>query len=784
MLAITSFPRRFPTANKRPLRQSKLWARVVSSVALDASPPSVAAQRSVGTTVKLRALESSLSINRSLQQLPLTAAGSRALHSKTSHTSSFATSAASVQDDEHQTQDGGADDDSFLYGERSDDWFTTSRNPRTDLTFPGVDRASGRLSAIKMPNLSSCSRQEMLDYLDNCWAMTDALFATVQGEDAFTTAPPHQLRHPLIFYYGHPTSFFVNKFLVSGLIQEPVNPHFEHIFEVGVDEMRWDDMNKNEMEWPRVADVLAYRREVYALIRSVVETHPGLDPGHEQITESSPLWALQMALEHERIHHETSSMLMLEHPVEFFRFTSLLPAYHDSLVEDATLRPVAGVDYPENEVLDVPAAAVHIGKPRDFPSFGWDNEYGQRTVNVPACRANKFLVSNGEFHEFVRDGGYLEPSYWSKLGWEWRCFRNTKWPVFWVQDGPSGSHRYKLRAMFDVVPMQWNWPAQVNLHEAKAFCKWKQSKQSNKEVVCHLTTEAIHQLMRDPEDRSADTTLDDILTLASGVNMAASTGKNLNWSHLSFSPVDALPPTAGGFHDVFGNAWEWCEDLFSALPGFRVHPYYDDFSEPCFDGEHNVIMGGSFASAGDNGASKFARYHFRPHFFQHAGFRVVEQTMNGDGAITLATTDVNAPPPYVNGNPFRSSEQIIVSAGAGKAPSENSETAGSTCQDLFDDIRRKSKHALDAFVTASTAESTGKPTLACGGTVSAAQLRRQIHHGNVLVVVPSDDATAAVLEGNFELIASAEVPVFTQTSDKEASVKAEIATAWKKTATK
>lgn len=47
-----------------------------------------------------------------------------------------------------------------------------------------------------------------------------------------------------------------------------------------------------------------------------------------------------------------------------------------------------------------------------------------------------------------------------------------------------------------------------------------------------------------------------------------------------------------------------------------------DFSTPCFDGEHHVIMGGSFASCG-NLASVFARYHFRPHFHQHAGFRLV-----------------------------------------------------------------------------------------------------------------------------------------------------------------
>ncbi|KAI9987293.1 hypothetical protein PInf_023288 [Phytophthora infestans] len=780
MLAITSFPRRFPTASKRPLCLPMQVALTLSSATRDLSSSTMAASVTARPSARYYMYPSPLHLASPLSAFSAPV-NSRSAHSKpsTSQSSAFATSTASVLEDDQQPLHQDVYDDSFLFGERADDWFTTARNPRTDPTFPGVDRATGRLNASRMPNLLSCSRQEMLDYFDNSWAMTDALFAALQGERAFMTAPPHQLRHPLIFYYGHPTSFFVNKFLVSGLIQEPVNPHFEQIFEVGVDEMRWDDMSKNEMHWPHVADVLGYRRQVYQLIRSVIELHPGLVPGHDLINEDSPLWALLMGLEHERIHHETSSMLMLEHPVEFFLSTSLLPDYHESLTHDnkeVALRPVASVDYPVNEFVDVQAAKVQIGKPRDFPSFGWDNEYGHREVDVSACRATKFLVSNGEFGEFVRDGGYLEPSFWSKWGWEWRCFRNTKWPAFWVQDGPSGSQRFKLRVIFDVVPMQWNWPAQVNLHEAQAFCKWKQAKQTDKKMIYHLTTEPIHQLMRDAKDRSADASSDDILTIPEGTNMAAATGKNLNWSYMSFSPVDAMPPTSQGFHDVFGNAWEWCEDRFSALPGFRVHPYYDDFSEPCFDGEHNVIVGGSFASAGDNGASKFARYHFRPHFFQHAGFRVVEQTMDDDGAITLATTDVNAPPPYVNGNPFRSTERVVVS----DAFKESNKASGWSCRSLFEDLQRKSEQALGLFVASSTSGVTDKPLVAREGTVAAAKLRSRVKCGEVLVVVPSDEATPAVLEDRFELLATAEVPVFTQESAKEARVTAEAVTAWKK----
>ena len=44
----------------------------------------------------------------------------------------------------------------------------------------------------------------------------------------------------------------------------------------------------------------------------------------------------------------------------------------------------------------------------------------------------------------------------------------------------------------------------------------------------------------------------------------------------------------------------WCS--------YEVHPYYDDFSSPTFDGLHSIIKGGSWISIGCNGATKDSRY--------------------------------------------------------------------------------------------------------------------------------------------------------------------------------
>ena len=78
----------------------------------------------------------------------------------------------------------------------------------------------------------------------------------------------------------------------------------------------------------------------------------------------------------------------------------------------------------------------------------------------------------------------------------------------------------------------------------------------------------------------------------------------------------------GDFYDIVGNVWQWTESGIDGFNGFSVHPLYDDFSTPTFDGKHNLIKGGSWISSG-NEAMRHSRYAFRRHFFQHAGFRYV-----------------------------------------------------------------------------------------------------------------------------------------------------------------
>jgi 5-histidylcysteine sulfoxide synthase len=473
---------------------------------------------------------------------------------------------------------------------------------------PGFDKKTQTLTCLPLLNLQTCTRQQVLDYFDNSWTLTELLFQSLRSDFVYTTPPYHGLRHPLIFYYGHPAVLYLNKLRVAGLIHISLDPYLEKVLETGVDEMSWDDMSKNEMTWPSVDSVHEFRKKSYQIIRNVILQHPDLDRPSGM---DSPLWSLFMGFEHEKIHFETSSVLMRELPLEWLEKPRHWPELNPTLkTREQTLAMADKASW-----LKISPQSVQWGKSKNTPSYGWDNEYGKRKADLKASEVSPFLITNAEYYEFVKSGRYIKDEHWSAEGLSWRKFRNSKRPTFWTAVGPEGLHDYKLRTLFELIPMPWDWPAEVNFHEAQAYCNWKQ-KLDKSDLVYRLLTEPEHVALRDKGEDPV---------LKSGYQERF----NFNFSSGSPQPVDQKVPTSSGAYDLFGNVWQWVLDQFNPLDGFEVHPYYDDFSTPCFDGKHQMILGGSFISCGHE-ASQFARFHFRPHFFQHAGFRIARSLDGSD----------------------------------------------------------------------------------------------------------------------------------------------------------
>lgn len=428
-------------------------------------------------------------------------------------------------------------------------------------------------------------RSEIKAYFYKTFTLFERLFEYFIDDTVFYMNP-EPTRHPIIFYFGHTATFFINKLVVSNVIHERINPEFESMFAIGVDEMNWDDMDEKHYAWPKVEEVKAYRFKVRQKIEELIDTLPLKLP----IAQDDPMWIILMGIEHERIHLETSSVLHRQLPIEKLKDNFFFPRCDE-------IGPA-----PTNEMISIEGGTIRLGKEKDHPLYGWDNEYGKDIVEVASFKTSKYLVSNAEFMEFVMDNGYTTPGYWDEEGRHFLDLKKVSHPVFWIKDEDG----YRYRAMLEEIEMPMNWPVDVNYLEAKAFCRWKSKREKkNYRLLSEAEWYRLYEragILDVPEfdDRKA----------------------NINFRYWASScPVNKF--AFGDLFDVMGNVWQWTESHMNAYTGFEVHPAYDDFSVPTFDGKHNIIKGGSWASTG-NELMKHSRYAFRRHFYQHAGFRYIE----------------------------------------------------------------------------------------------------------------------------------------------------------------
>ena len=437
----------------------------------------------------------------------------------------------------------------------------------------------------------AAKRQEIHNYFRQTSALYERLFELIKDDASFYDR--HEpLRHPLIFYYAHPAVFFINKLIAGRYISERIDSHMEAIMAVGVDEMSWDDLNTEHYDWPAVKTVRNYRLAMQARVDAFIQTMPLELP----IRQDTPAWIILMGIEHERIHLETSSVIMRQMPLDELRHGDGLTADEQQLWRSC---PHVG-PAPTNAWVEMPSQTVRLGKPAQDATFGWDNEYGSEEVHVSSFSAQERLVSNGDFLKFVEAGGYQNESLWTEEGLGWLHYTRAQRPPFWsLHDGTL-----QQRNLLEQVPLPLNWPVEVNCLEAQAFCAWQRTTTGQN---VQLPTEAHWQALRE--------------TLPTDQPTWSQAPGNINLEYYASScPVDLF--LQAGFSDIIGNVWQWTRTPIGPLKGFEVHPLYDDFSVPTFDGRHNLIKGGSWISTG-NESLKSARYAFRRHFFQHAGFRTI-----------------------------------------------------------------------------------------------------------------------------------------------------------------
>jgi ergothioneine biosynthesis protein EgtB len=401
---------------------------------------------------------------------------------------------------------------------------------------------------------------------------------------------PISLRNPIVFYEGHLPAFSLIALVKRGLGRPGVDERLEQLFARGIDpdsEQTAVPRSGATTVWPRREEVLAFGRAADEVILTAlreapfVEDRPAMRRGEGIFT----------ALEHEAMHQETLLYMWHRLPHEHKR----RPA---DFRYELQASPVAQTR------ISIPAGVATLGAHRDRIPFGWDNEFGEHRVEVPAFDVDALNISNAEYLEFVEAGGYRRRELWSNEGWELIQQERLEYPIFWLRrDGQWFWH-----GMFEDIPLPPAWPVSVSQAEAEAFARWKERR---------LMTEAEYH-------RAAfGTPRGDERDFPWGSDAPDSTRGSFDFT--SWEPVPAGSRPAGasawGVQDLVGNGWEWTSTIFGPFEGFEAMASYPEYSADFFDGQHYVMKGASSATARELVRRSFRNW-FRPNYpYVYAAFR-------------------------------------------------------------------------------------------------------------------------------------------------------------------
>jgi gamma-glutamyl hercynylcysteine S-oxide synthase len=226
----------------------------------------------------------------------------------------------------------------------------------------------------------------------------------------------------------------------------------------------------------------------------------------------------------------------------------------------------------------VPAGEFILGVDAVSEPHSLDNERPAHTVDVPAFRIGRVPVTNGEWRQFIDDGGYRQQLWWSDRGWTHRQEAGLTAPQFWNHDGTRTRFGH-VEEIPDDEPVQ-----HITYFEAEAYAAWAGGR---------LPTEVEWE-----KAAAWDPAAGRRRRFPWGASEPTEHLVNLGGDALRPSPVGAYPASASayGAEQMLGDVWEWTASPLLPWPGFTPM-IYDRYSEPFFGGDYKVLRGGSWAVA-------------------------------------------------------------------------------------------------------------------------------------------------------------------------------------------
>ncbi|MEL6110582.1 MAG: ergothioneine biosynthesis protein EgtB [Planctomycetota bacterium] len=393
-----------------------------------------------------------------------------------------------------------------------------------------------------------------------------AIASRLYPEDCVIQSMPDA--SPIRWHLAHTTWFFETFVLKSFDDYRPENDSFEYLFNSYYNTVgdQYPRDRRGLLSRPTVDEVHAYRRQV----------DQQLESRFGRLTESQ-LRTLEVGLHHEQQHQE----LMLTDVKHLLSCNPLAPAMFDDGVEDSERELTQWVHF-EGGVRE-------IGFEGD--GFCFDNELPRHRVYVEPFRLSSNLVCNGEFLDFINDGGYERPEHWLSAGWSTVRQGDWKRPIYWFErNGQWQEFTLAGRRPLDLAaPL-----AHVSYFEADAFARWSGMR---------LPTEAEWEIAAEGQavsSRGCEDTLDAMLPVHPRCTKDAE------------SPLQ----------DVFGAVWQWTSSQYTAYPGYRIPPGAIGEYNGKFMCNQFVLRGSSCATPRRHARTTYRNFFPPDARWQFAGIRL------------------------------------------------------------------------------------------------------------------------------------------------------------------
>lgn len=436
------------------------------------------------------------------------------------------------------------------------------------------------------------AHHSLLSRLEDARAQTDRLFAIVKPGSLYERPIPE--RHRIIFYLGHLEAFDWNllRDRLAGL--SSFNKHFDNLFAFGIDPVDGGLPSDQPGDWPSNTEVVRYNHRLREALDGALKAGRPLASGATGFDAGFSMDVLlNVAIEHRLMHAETLAYMLHQLP------------YEQKVAQSQAEAAMSSGD--SRGTVEIPSGAATLGASHSSSTFGWDNEYDRHEVEVPSFEIDACKVTNREFLQFMAEGGYENPEFWTKADWKWKTESNISHPVFWRRAGDV----WHYRGIFEEFPLPLDWPVYVSHAEATAYARWAGKK---------LPTE-------EQWHRAALGTPDSSERSHSWGNLRPDSQPDGNFDFHRWDPVpvNAYPmnQSAFGVRGCIGNGWEWTSSVFKPFPGFQPFPFYPGYSANFFDDEHYVLKGGSARTARCMLRQSFRNW-FQPHYqYVYAAFRCV-----------------------------------------------------------------------------------------------------------------------------------------------------------------